>query len=44
MKPQEDFDPEYMRKLFDMAYERAAAGYAWEKMPPELKTAPIRCH
>jgi predicted patatin/cPLA2 family phospholipase len=43
-KAREDFDPEYMRKLFDMAYERAATGYEWEKMPPELKTAPIRCH
>lgn len=43
-KPKEEFDTEYMRKLFDRAYERASAGYPWEKMPPELKTAPIRCH
>jgi hypothetical protein len=43
-KPREEFDTQYMRKLFDMAYARAAAGYEWDKMPPELKTAPIRCH
>ena len=43
-KSSEEFDPQYMRKLFELAYERASAGYAWEKMPPELKTAPIRCH
>jgi hypothetical protein len=43
-EPKESFDVEYMRKLFDMAHERAASGYRWEKMPPELKAAPIRCH
>lgn len=43
-KPESEFDTEYMRKLFDLAYERAAAGYDWVKMPPEMKTAPIRCH
>lgn len=41
--PQEELDTAYMRKLFDVAYERALAGYDWAKMPPELKTAPIRC-
>jgi hypothetical protein len=40
----EEFDSEYMKKLFNMAFDRAKAGYAWEKMPPELKTAPLRCH
>lgn len=39
----QEFDPDYMKKLFDMAYERAKDGYDWENMPPELKTAPIRC-
>ncbi len=43
-KSKEEFDTQYMRKLFEMAYSRAEAGYAWEKMPPELKSAPIRCH
>jgi hypothetical protein len=43
-EPKESFDVEYMRKLFDMAHERATAGYRWEKMPPELRAAPIRCH
>jgi hypothetical protein len=30
----EDFDPAYMRKLYDYAYEKAAAGYQWMKEPP----------
>ena len=42
--PSGDFDTAYMKKLFELAYERAESGYPWEKMPPELKTAPIRCH
>jgi hypothetical protein len=42
-KPSEEFDVQYMRKVFDMAYERASRGYSWEKMPPELKDVPIRC-
>jgi hypothetical protein len=42
-KPNGEFDVQYMRKLYDMAYERASTGYRWEKMPPELKAAPIRC-
>ena len=28
------FDPEYMRRLFDYAYQRSANGYPWHKMPP----------
>jgi len=42
-RPTGEFDVEYMRKLFNMARDRAAAGYPWEKMPPELAAAPIRC-
>ena len=42
--PSGEFDRQYMKALFDTAYERASEGYPWEKMPPELKTAPIRCH
>ncbi len=37
------FDTDYIRKLFDMARTRAKAGYAWERQPPELRTAPIHC-
>jgi predicted acylesterase/phospholipase RssA len=37
------FDPEYMRQLFETAFELAKAGYPWQKMPPELKTAPVEC-
>ena len=28
------FDPEYMKRLFDYAYERSAKGYSWHKEPP----------
>jgi hypothetical protein len=28
------FDPEYMKRLFDYAYERSAKGYPWHKEPP----------
>jgi predicted acylesterase/phospholipase RssA len=31
---QEMFDPEYMRALFDFAYERAKKGYPWASSPP----------
>ena len=30
----EMFDPEYMRVLFDFAYERAKKGYPWASSPP----------
>jgi predicted acylesterase/phospholipase RssA len=30
----EDFDPEYMRPLFELGYELAVKGYSWEKVPP----------
>lgn len=39
----EEFDRQYMHDLYDMAFERAEAGYDWEKMPPELEEAPIHC-
>jgi len=42
-KSKEEFDPEYMKKLFDTAFDRARAGYPWEKMPPELKEVPPTC-
>ena len=38
-----EFDTEYMQELYDLAYKRAAEGYEWEKMPPELEEAPLRC-
>jgi len=33
-KPKEEFDPEYMGKLFDLGYQMAQKGYPWEKAPP----------
>jgi len=30
----EMFDPEYMRALFDFAYDRAKNGYSWASSPP----------
>ena len=33
-KPKEEFDPEYMGKLFDLGYQMAKNGYPWEKAPP----------
>ncbi len=32
--PKEDFDPVYMGKLFDFAYELAKEGYPWSDAPP----------
>ena len=32
--PDELFDPAYMRKLYDMAYEMGRSGYPWHKVPP----------
>jgi len=34
LKPKEMFDPEYMRKLFDLGYHLAKSGYPWHKSPP----------
>jgi hypothetical protein len=39
--PQE-FDTEYMRKLFAFAYDRAARGYPWAKLPPGLEAEELR--
>lgn len=33
-KPKEQFDAEYMHKLFDFGYEMAKNGYPWAKSPP----------
>lgn len=32
-QPQEKFDPVYMRKLFELGFERASAGYPWTAGP-----------
>ena len=42
-KSREEFDPKYMKNLFDMAFDRARAGYRWEKLPPQLKEVPPSC-
>jgi predicted patatin/cPLA2 family phospholipase len=33
-----DFDPTYMRTLYDMAYDMSSSGYSWAKHPPVLFT------
>lgn len=33
-KAKEMFDPEYMRKLFDVGYRMAKSGFPWKKAPP----------
>ena len=33
----EEFDPIYMRKLFDRGYDMAKRGYPWAKLPPEFE-------
>jgi hypothetical protein len=32
-----DFDPTYMRALYEYAYQKARAGYPWNKRPPYLQ-------
>ena len=32
-----DFDPAYMRALFDYGYELARSGYKWHKAPPAFE-------
>src|SRR5689334_10530156 len=32
----EEFDPVYLRALFDYTYAKGRAGYAWRKAPPFL--------
>jgi predicted acylesterase/phospholipase RssA len=34
LKPNEEFDPVYMGKLFDLGYGMAVEGYPWDKAPP----------
>ena len=29
-----DFDPEYMKKLYDYGYQAAKKGYEWDRAPP----------
>ncbi len=36
IKPAEDFDPNYMRALFDLAYELSRDGYDWATSPPGI--------
>jgi len=38
-----DFDSEYMKKLYDMAFSLAKNGFPWKKTPPELESAPVQC-
>jgi predicted patatin/cPLA2 family phospholipase len=33
----EMFDPEYMKKLFDLGHDMAREGYPWRKTPPEME-------
>jgi hypothetical protein len=33
-EPKEAFDPVYMKKLFNLAYEQAKGGCPWEEVPP----------
>lgn len=39
-RPDELFDPAYMRKLFDFGFELGRNGYEWKKAPPGLVLAP----
>lgn len=39
--PKEDFDTEYMEKLYKLALDMATKGYPWDKLPPELRNAPM---
>jgi hypothetical protein len=36
LEPDEDFDPKYMRELFDIGYELARDGYDWATSPPGI--------
>lgn len=35
--PAEVFDPVYMKKLFEMAYEMGKTGYEWQTAPPRFR-------
>jgi hypothetical protein len=34
---EEQFDPVYMKQLFDLGYDLAEDGYPWEKLPPHME-------
>jgi hypothetical protein len=34
VKPKEQFDPDYMSKLFNFGYQTAKNGYPWKQSPP----------
>jgi predicted acylesterase/phospholipase RssA len=36
LEPEEDFDPKYMRALFDRAYDLSRNGYDWATSPPGI--------
>jgi hypothetical protein len=38
--PHDDFDPQYMRSLYDYGYQQARYGYNWAKVPPMLRLTP----
>lgn len=35
-RPKEQFDPVYMRHLFDLGHNLAKSGYAWKRKPHEF--------
>ena len=37
IEPEEPFDPTYMRKLFDIGYERGKSEFFWKKTPPDFE-------
>ena len=37
---QESFDQAAMKRLFQLGYEMARAGYPWQKRPPGLREPP----
>ena len=36
LEPEEEFDPKYMRALFNLAYELSRDGYDWATSPPGI--------
>ena len=41
-QPKETFDTEYMRALYNAAFELAKEGYPWRKVPPGMENIPLR--
>ena len=35
-KPDEPYDPPYMKELFNLGYQRMTAGYSWENQIPDM--------